>query len=239
MRLKQLTEGIRLRESALKGIGLYPGRFQPMHKGHKGVFDYVNSKYDHAYVVTSDKTDKLKNPFNFQEKKQMASLLGVPDNQFAQVKNPYQASEVLDNFDADQHYVVFFISQKDMDESPRFRFPSKGPAVKKNGEPAYLQQWNGNPQPFSKHAYIAVAPTTDFKVLGQPIKSASELRSMLMGDEETAQKAFVDVYGKFDPKIFAMVRDKLGALEEDADNAEADQYRRWGQQGKFIYGGHG
>lgn len=240
MRLKQLTEGIRLRESKLTGIGLYPGRFQPMHKGHKSVFDYVNSKFDHTFIVTSNKTDSDKNPFDFNDKKEIATkLLGVPANSIQQVKNPYQAQEVLDSFDPEQHYVVFFISEKDMEESPRFNFPSTGPALKKNGEPAYLQRWDGNPQPFAKHAYVDVAPTTNFSVLGKPLKSATELRRALVGDEKLAQKAFTDVYGKFDPELFAMMRDRLGALAEDADNKSADQYRQWGKQGKFIYSGHG
>jgi cytidyltransferase-like protein len=200
----------------LTGIGLYPGRFQPFHKGHKSVYEYVKSNFKHAFIVTSDKTDNKKSPFNFQDKKRIITqLMNIPSSDLVQVRNPYQALEVVSKFDQDTHYAVFHVSQKDMDEDPRFQFPSDGLAMKKNGEPAYLQKWNGNPKPLSQHAYIGVAPTLDFKIAGKPVRSASEIRAMLSGEnQDLARRAFVDLYGTFDQEIFDMMVSKIDTLQK-------------------------
>jgi len=237
MRLYELTGS-----TDLKGIGIYSGRFQPPHKGHASVFDYVSKNNAYSFIATSDKTDPVKSPFSFKEKQRiMTKMLGIPEAAIVQVKNPYIAFEITNKFDLDKHYVVFYVSQKDMDENPRFSFPESGPALKKNGEPAYLQKWDGNPKPASQHGYIAVAPTASFDVLGKPMQSATEIRELFRtGSEDDKKQAFVDLYGKFDEEIYNLFIQKLGTnVEEDADNKNAEMYRRWGKQGKFIYSGSG
>ena len=200
--------------NGLTGIGIYPGRFQPFHKGHKSVYEFVKGKHRHAFIATSDKTDNIKSPFDFNDKKTiMTQLLGIPDNDIVLSRSPYRAEEILDKFDPEKHYVVFYISQKDMDDDPRFRFPANGPSLKKSGEPAYMQKWDGNPKPFSQHSYIDIAPTLDFKVAGKNVRSATEIRAMLAADESVARAAFEDLYGKFDPEIFSMVRQRLSMLK--------------------------
>ena len=44
---------------------IYPGRFQPFHKGHKAVYDYLASRYgrDNVFITTSNKVAPPRSPF--------------------------------------------------------------------------------------------------------------------------------------------------------------------------------
>ncbi len=61
---------------------IYPGRFHPFHKGHKGVYNYLSSKYggNDVYITTTDVVELPKSPFSFDEKVKMMTLTGVPIN---------------------------------------------------------------------------------------------------------------------------------------------------------------
>jgi len=52
---------------------LFIGRFQPFHKGHLKVIEYITKKYDKIIigVGSSQYKDKSKNPFSFDERKEM------------------------------------------------------------------------------------------------------------------------------------------------------------------------
>lgn len=52
----------------MKTLVIYPGRFQPFHKGHAQVFQWLKNKFGDAYIATSDKVEAPKSPFNFKEK---------------------------------------------------------------------------------------------------------------------------------------------------------------------------
>ena len=49
---------------------IYPGRFQPFHKGHYAVYEFLTGKFgrNNVYIATSNKTDGAKSPFTFSEK---------------------------------------------------------------------------------------------------------------------------------------------------------------------------
>ena len=58
-------------------VVVYAGRFQPFHKGHFATYKHLVSKFgkDNVFIGTSDKTDKLKSPFNFKEKKEVMTKI--------------------------------------------------------------------------------------------------------------------------------------------------------------------
>ena len=51
----------------MRTIVIYPGRFQPGHKGHKSSYDYLANKFgaENVYVATSNVTAPVTNPFSF------------------------------------------------------------------------------------------------------------------------------------------------------------------------------
>ena len=192
---------------------IYPGRFHPFHKGHKGVYNYLSSKYggNDVYITTTDVVELPKSPFSFDEKVKMMTLTGVPVNKIIKVKNNYNLQSLVGQIpiDINRDSIVFAVSEKDMAEDPRFsRF------VKKDGSPAYLQPIPKNLaklQPAITHGYIDTVPTTDFTVLGMPARSASQLRSQYVNLTPQLKKSFVkDLFGKYDDTVYNIMNNKLG-----------------------------
>ena len=199
----------------MKKLVIYPGRFQPFHKGHAQVFNWLKNKFGDAIIATSDKVEAPKSPFNFKEKKQMMKLAGVPASKVKQVLNPYMAREILKDYDPKTTVLIFAVSQKDMEEDPRFSFKPT-----KSGKPGYLQPYAGNEnklKPFGSdekmQGYVVVTPTFTFDVLGKPATSASELRKQFVSLDNKTQKEFVkDLFGKYDADIHKLMKTKIGAM---------------------------
>ena len=184
-------------------VVIYPGRFHPFHIGHGKVFKYLKEKFKGAqvFIASSGKTDGHKSPFAFDEKKKMMMLAGVDPNAIVQTKVPYVATEITDRFDPDTTVVLYAVSEKDMNEDPRFDFPQNGPKLKKNGEPAHVQKWNGtaDAKPLRDHSYIVTVPTFTFKIRGEDINSATQIRNMIAKADETKLiQILQDLYGRDD-----------------------------------------
>ena len=76
---------------------IYPGRFQPFHKGHAQVYEFLVGKFgrNNVYIATSNKTDGTKSPFSFAEKAYFMQLTGVPADRIVQATQPYNIENVL------------------------------------------------------------------------------------------------------------------------------------------------
>jgi len=192
----------------LPKVVLYPGRFQPPHIGHMKAWKHLKGEFGDAKIVTSDKVDPPRSPFNFQEKKALLKHAGVPENAIVQVKNPYLANEIVDKMEKEQFVLIFAISEKDMDEDPRFTFKPK-----KDGSPNYFQPYKqnrGKLEPASKHGYITTVPTFPFNVAGEPMRSATEFRAnFAKADEQKQAQMIKDLYGKYSDKVHALLADKI------------------------------
>jgi hypothetical protein len=192
---------------------IYPGRFHPFHTGHKGVYNYLSTKFggNDVYITTTGVVELPKSPFSFDEKKEMMMATGIPSNKILNVKNNYNLQSVSSQIpiNVERDSIIFAVSQKDMAEDPRFKN-----FVKKDGSPSYLQPMPKNEsklEPAIKHGYLITVPTTDFTVLGLPARSASQLRSQYSTLKPEQQKAFiVDLFGSYNPKIHKILNNKLG-----------------------------
>ena len=192
---------------------IYPGRFHPFHTGHKGVYNYLSTKFggNDVYITTTGIVELPKSPFSFDEKKEMMMATGIPPNKILNVKNNYNLQSVSSQIpiNVERDSIIFAVSQKDMAEDPRFKN-----FVKKDGSPSYLQPMPKNEsklEPAIKHGYLITVPTTDFTVLGLPARSASQLRSQYTTLNPEQQKSFiVDLFGSYNPKIHKILNNKLG-----------------------------
>ena len=204
---------MRIFEAIQKTVVIYPGRFHPFHKGHASVYAYLKNKYDTVYIATSNKIDPPKSPFSFAEKRAMMVHAGIPAGAIVQSTQPYRAEEILRNFDPSTTAVAFAVSEKDMEEDPRFSFRPK-----KDGSPSYFQPMpkdEGAMIGFDTHGYITTVPTLDFTVLGEPMRSATELRqNFAKADDETQKSMITDLYGAYDEDIHNIMRNKI---KEHAD----------------------
>lgn len=213
----------------MKILAVYPGRFQPFHKGHAQVYKWLKQKFGNVVIATSDKVEAPKSPFNFKEKKKMMELAGVPSKDIRQVTNPYIAREILKDYDPKKTVLVFAVSQKDMDEDPRFSFKPT-----KSGKPGYLQPYAGNENnlnPFGDQTmpkgYVVVTPTFTFDVLGKPATSASELRKQFLTLDNTKQREFVkDLFGKYDASVHKLMKDKIGGMAKTVKQLKEEISRK-------------
>jgi hypothetical protein len=187
-------------------VVVYPGRFQPFHKGHKAVYDHLAGQYDNVFIATSDKVDPPKSPFSFDEKKKMMELTGMDTSKVVLTRQPYIPGEITQNFDKENTVLLIAVSEKDMAEDPRFSFKPK-----KDGSPSYFQDAkDGNFETLDKHGYIITVPTFNFEVLGKPMKSATEIRGAFSGmDKATQKKLIADLFGNYSAEIHKLMASKI------------------------------
>ena len=211
MKLLELLE-----DDARDLVIIYPGRFHPFHIGHGKVYKYLKQKYSNAkvFIATSGKTDNEKSPFTFDEKRKMMMLAGVDSGAIVQTRSPYAAMEIVEMFDPDKTVVIYAISEKDMENEPRFDF-SNGVSFKKNGEPAHMQKWEGmeSADTVRKHSYIATTPTFPFKIRGAEINSASQIRNMISKSDDTELSQILqDLYNVADipQDVLEIFKRKIG-----------------------------
>ena len=206
MFLTELFEDI----NSITTLVVYPGRFQPFHKGHRAVYDYLVKKFgrDHVYIATSNKVEPPKSPFNFSDKVKFIALTGVPLDRVVESTQPYRALEITEKYNPDTTRLIFAVSQKDMEEDPRFKT-----WVKKDGTPTYFQPMpdnQNNMQTLNKHGYIMVVPTFPFTILGEPMVGATQIRAKFANSDPDTQKAIVqDLFGKFDSEVLQILQTKL------------------------------
>ncbi len=151
-------------------IVIMPGGFHPFHAGHAALYQSALKAFPNADVYVAATNDTKSRPFPFEIKEKLAKVAGVQDGRFVQVKSPFKADEITQNYNPEEDVLVFVRSEKDRDEQP------KPGGTKKDGSPAYFQPYTGKDmQPFGKHGYIAYLPTVEF---GPGIKSATEIRNI-------------------------------------------------------------
>jgi hypothetical protein len=192
---------------------IYPGRFQPFHKGHHAVYEYLTGKFgrNNVFIATSNKVDGSKSPFSFAEKAYFMQLTGVPSDRIVQAANPYQIQSILDTsnirVNPEQTVVIFAVSEKDMAEDPRFSFKSK-----KDGSAPYFQPLQNikDTKSMQEHGYIMTVPTFDFTVAGAPMRSGTELRQMYADADEQGRQAIVkDLFGRYTAEAEKLMTEKI------------------------------
>jgi hypothetical protein len=66
-------------------------------------------------------------------------------------------------------------------------------------------------QPMTKHGYVAVTPTVNFRVKGQDADSASAIRKLYRdGNDSDRNQIITDLYGTPDPELRAIFDQRLG-----------------------------
>ena len=172
-----------------KTVVIYSGRFQPFHKGHYAAYQKLVSKFgvNNVYIGTSNKTDNVKSPFNFNEKaKIITKMFGIPSNKIVQVSNPYAPKEILSKFDKNTTAYIAAVGEKDADRL----------------EGKYFKPYQGETtQGYDVAGYIYTIPTESNQISG------TDVRNWLSSDN--AEKLFLKAYPKFDKEIFKMITDKL------------------------------
>ena len=124
----------------------------------------------------------------------MMKMFGIPSDKIIQIKNPYAPTEIIGKFSEESTAFITVVGEKD-------RYRLKG----KYFEPYHPDRVESG---YKDKGYVYVAPAQS-----NPI-SGTDVRNWLSkGSEEQRKSGFKKAYGKFDPKIFKLVSDKLFKIE--------------------------
>ncbi|NBW58936.1 hypothetical protein EBR43_14405, partial [bacterium] len=166
--------------------------------GHYAAYKHLVSKFgkDSVYIGTSNDTSGNKSPFNFREKKRIATtMFDIPANRFVQIRNPYKPVEILSDYDGQTTQYVAAVGEKDETRlTGKYFKPYKGKAG----------------YGYDEIGYVYAVPAQS-----NPI-SGTDVRNNLGGDDEAKAKTFFTkrAYPKFNPEIFKMITDKLKSINE-------------------------
>ena len=143
----------------------YPGRFQPFHQGHAGVFAQLQKKFgrDSVYILTSNDTSSAKSPFNFSDKYQLMTAAGVPGDKIIETNQMYK---LPDSIDAANTIFITAVGAPDADRlnpdtyTKRDQKDKEGNITKPAGSPSYYKTWGGPETPVTsdQHGYVIIIP---------------------------------------------------------------------------------
>lgn len=189
----------------------YIGRFQPFHKNHYDTYSYLVKKYgkDNVYILTSDKTDKKKSPFNFKDKLKVINMFGIPKDKIVQTKMPYIPKELFDTkkISGDTPFIAA-VGEKD---STRLKnFVDYEGQVTSNKD---LTGWSEDVHERAKiHAYYDVTPMMTTKFDGDIISGTTVREIFKSSDEDKKIELFKSLYNKYDKGIFNFIQDKINGI---------------------------
>ena len=202
-------------------IAVYPGRFQPMGKHHKATYDWMVSQFGegNSFVVTSDKVCLPDSPLCFNDKKQIAQAMGIPESAVSKERIVYAPAtfSFMQGKNPEDYAVVVVVGEKYMTssfdpktgkvEQPRSVKGKSLDGYKADGTPKYFRSYvKDEPlEGFDKHGYVVVAPHQNIDLSGKEM-SGSSLRGFL---PDASDKEFEEILGITDPQTIEMMRQKI------------------------------
>lgn len=206
--INQIVNLTESKSPAKRTIVIFPGRFQPFHKGHMAAYRYLTDKFgqENVNIFTSDLT-KQESPLDFEERKKIINFAGVP-NQYiwyaAQPYDPKTVTENIKNIDPQATTLVYAISTKDMIEDPRFSFKPN-----QDGSPSYMQPYRDSFEPMNKHCYVLTYPKVDFTIMDKEFDSSKQIREYYPTLDNEQQRLFIkDLYGRYSKDIQKLMNKK-------------------------------
>ena len=190
---RKLNRSIREQENNIKKlVAIYPGRFQPFGPHHKTSYEFLKSRFDEVYIVTSGKTGGARHPMNFAEKKKHMMRMGIPAKAIKMENQPYIPKSLLSKFDENTTAAVFAVGAKDEGRltSGKYFLP-------------YRQNYN-RLKGFKEQGYTLEIPHTSIKVGGMEI-SGTTMRKLLGSEKfdlNAKKKFFQKMFGYFDQNVF-------------------------------------
>ncbi len=197
--LKEMTK------PALKTVVVYAGRFQPFHKNHFEVYQWLVNKFgkEAVYIGTSNDTGE-KSPFSFIEKKKIIStMFGIPANHIVRLSNVYAGTEIMKKFPSDSTIHVAALGGKDAERITGGK---------------YFKPWKDNEQhlPYGKdRGYVITTPIFNTAFKGEMI-SGTLVRDVFKNPKYSGkqrQEFFTALYGSFNKNIYDLFKKKFGFNE--------------------------
>ena len=200
----------------------YPGRFQPFHQGHAGVFSQLQKKFgtENVFIATSNDQSSAKSPFNFSDKYQLMTAAGVPADKIIQTNAMYALPEGIDPLNT---IFITAVGAPDADRlNPdsvlkRDKKDKSGNTIKAAGSPGYYKKWNPKQDPVTsdQHGYVIVIPEIkkSIKIGSQTydVSHGTETRNLwnaVRDDEKSRLEFLSQLYGRPSSEL-ANIFDKI------------------------------
>lgn len=200
----------------MRPLVIFGGRFQPLHCGHKAAYDHLCRKFgdESVFVASADKQTSATDPFTWKEKKQLATLVGIPADKFICVRSVYSSDSIRDviPYDPNSTVLVLALSEKDSNRLVGDEVDDAGYALKKDGTRARIQWLRSNPTPVAAgFTYVYKVPTFEFKAAENTVMSASEIRELYVNSSSNARVQLLrDLYGDtFIPKLYKLFNKRI------------------------------
>lgn len=200
----------------------YPGRFQPFHQGHAGVFAQLQKKFgiDNVFILTSNDQSSPKSPFNFSDKYQLMTAAGVPGDKIIQTTSMYSLPE---GFDPRTTIFVTAVGSPDMDRLRPDTFLKKdkkdadGNVTKPAGSAGYYKTWGKDQTPLTadQHGYVVVIPEIhkNITIKGKEydVSHGTECRNLwnIVRKDPKARQEFLSQLYKRPSQELAAIFDKI------------------------------
>jgi len=196
-------------------IVTYPGRFQPFHQGHAGVFSKLQKKFgsENVFIATSNDQSSPKSPFGFNDKYQLITAAGIPGNQIIETNSMYSLPA---DFDPKNTIFVTAVGAPDADRLrpdsflKRDKKDADGNVIKPAGSAGYYKTWKDNEQhqTADEHGYVIVIPEIkkSITINGETydVSHGTECRNLwnLVRDNDNAKREFLtQLYGKYSQEL--------------------------------------
>ena len=212
----------------------YPGRFQPFHQGHAGVFAKLQKQFgrDSVYILTSNDTSSAKSPFNFSDKYQLMTAAGVPGDKIIETNQMYK---LPDSIDAANTIFITAVGAPDADRlnpdtyTKRDQKDKEGNVTKPAGSPSYYKIWGSAETPVTadQHGYVIVIPEIhkEVTIKGQKydVSHGTECRNLwnsIRNDAKARTEFLSQMYARPSQELAAIFDKIPQATAEDisADN---------------------
>jgi hypothetical protein len=184
----------------------YGGRFQPMHKGHFGLYNQLTSRFgvDNVFIATTfgknqqimhSAGDYSTDPFTFEEKSSIAyKMFDVKPGHIVDTR-PYNPDVKLIGRDPETTVVVLAFSEKDAGR------------LKSGGALSPLPEDTSNLQSVSEgKSYFITMPVNEGGM------SATDFRTTMADesiDDAKKQNVFQQFFGKFDQEVFDFIKERV------------------------------
>ncbi|MFW6219771.1 MAG: hypothetical protein ACOC1O_01630 [bacterium] len=195
---KYLLESIKTSDKNF--IVVYPGRFQPFHINHYETYRNLVNKFgiNNVVIATSNKIEKDKSPFNFEEKKEIITrMFDIDEDKVIKIKNPYTPEEVLESLDKDTVYVTA-VGEKDANRLTKGKYFSD-----------YDENNIDDMVGYEEGGYVYVTPPNTNYYGDEKISGTLVRKIFRSGNEEEQKKLFITLYKKFDKNIFNLITNRF------------------------------
>jgi hypothetical protein len=202
--VKYLVDAILLEEeetTITKIVAIYPGRFQPAYVRNYATFRWIQK------IAMTNKIRLPEAPLSFEEKQNIWARHGIDSSKVVEVKNPFQATEILAKFDPLTTAVVYISTQEDLSE---YKISIGNGYYKHYDKKTPLQN-------FKQHGYILASPAFTPLLVGSKKLTDKTVREILGSKMSNAakQKAFKKIFGWWDEIIYSKIVPKFKNSTKD------------------------